>query len=404
MIWAIYSLLGISIVVFFWQRIHYKKQVEQWKKKVSSLEGAISEKENSAHGLKNEFDDKRNKYFEKLSVAFHSGGDIIQQTTNNFQLSEKLFYKNIQSIDAITKSTDEVKKCTIRSKDSVVELEVNTKNLKAVNEDHAQIIKMLKDVQDKCKKINDIAFQAHLLSFNAAIEAAQAGEHGKGFAVVAEDIGEMAALSKESSDEITKTVNESVSLMLKISNNVEDNIEKTLSSTELVINEFSNVDVYMKDVLTTVDGVNLHAETATQQIKDMGTDSKTELENLNKILSDVIGVVTENEIVDIEPIVALDTIGDYVVIDVRGYDEWNDELGHITSAQHICLQDRFKEQLKNLDKDDCYLFVCRSGGRSSRAARIAQALGFSSVYNLEGGMLKWKELGLLSTWDKQAAA
>ncbi len=74
----------------------------------------------------------------------------------------------------------------------------------------AEVIAVIKNIDDKTKVINDIVFQTKLLSFNASVEAARAGENGKGFAVVAEEIGKLAVMSGQSADEISKLLNSSV--------------------------------------------------------------------------------------------------------------------------------------------------------------------------------------------------
>jgi sulfur-carrier protein adenylyltransferase/sulfurtransferase len=50
------------------------------------------------------------------------------------------------------------------------------------------------------------------------------------------------------------------------------------------------------------------------------------------------------------------------------------------------LEDRFSE----LDKNKLIVVYCRSGGRSYEAMRFLINQGFSSVYNLTGGILEWE--------------
>src|SRR5690606_6244696 len=80
------------------------------------------------------------------------------------------------------------------------------------------------------------------------------------------------------------------------------------------------------------------------------------------------------------------------IIDVRGEDEFNNELGHIAHADLATLGPILDKRLNEIDREQEIVFVCRSGKRSAEAARLANLKGFHKVHNMEGGMLKWNEL------------
>ena len=87
-------------------------------------------------------------------------------------------------------------------------------------------------------------------------------------------------------------------------------------------------------------------------------------------------------------------LGSVKIIDVRGADEFNNELGHIPNAILATLGPGLDKQLDKEDKQAEVVFVCRSGKRSAEATKMAILKGFEKVYNLEGGMLKWNHLRL----------
>lgn len=96
---------------------------------------------------------------------------------------------------------------------------------------------------------------------------------------------------------------------------------------------------------------------------------------------------------DIDPKELWEKREQVVIVDVRRPDEYTGELGHVPGSQLMVL-DVLPQQIDTLPKDRTVVFVCRSGNRSGRATAFAKAQGFTSVFNMKGGMLLWNELGL----------
>jgi len=81
------------------------------------------------------------------------------------------------------------------------------------------------------------------------------------------------------------------------------------------------------------------------------------------------------------------------IVDVRRPDEFNAELGHIKGAAFCTLETDLEIVLPKLSRQETYVFVCRSGGRSAQATAFAKAQGFEKVFNMMGGMLAWNSAG-----------
>lgn len=84
---------------------------------------------------------------------------------------------------------------------------------------------------------------------------------------------------------------------------------------------------------------------------------------------------------------------DALVLDVREDKEWAE--GHIPRAKHIPLG-KLGERMAELDKfkDKPVLVNCRSGMRSASACKQLKKAGFTTVYNLAGGIMAWEKANL----------
>ena len=89
-----------------------------------------------------------------------------------------------------------------------------------------------------------------------------------------------------------------------------------------------------------------------------------------------------------------DTTG--IILDVRTPGEYQEE--HLAGAQQLDFlnTEAFDAAIKQLDKSHTYYVYCRSGKRSHHACMKMQKQGLK-VFDMEGGILNWKKLGMPTT-------
>jgi len=147
-------------------------------------------------------------------------------------------------------------------------------SFKAVVEHFAQI-------QNMAKTINDIASQTNLLSMNAAIEAAHAGDSGKGFAVVAEEIRKLAdsaGASSQSISRLIKTITDSVMETEKqvtatsaAFGHINDEVGETLDAFSKIEQSVSELNSGGQQILESTNQIN----SVTVSIKEGSREIKT---------------------------------------------------------------------------------------------------------------------------------
>lgn len=170
--------------------------------------------------------------------------EITHRTFDGTKLSETL-----------TKRAEMLKNNTINSS---IETKKIYEDVKNSTETAIKQSKAVEKINLLTKTIMDIADQTSLLSLNASIEAARAGDLGKGFAVVADEIGKLASQSTHTVKEITQMVSEINGAV----ENISYNAEKTLEFLDKkVLKDYENfVEVseqYNKDALSINDTMGI---------------------------------------------------------------------------------------------------------------------------------------------------
>lgn len=80
---------------------------------------------------------------------------------------------------------------------------------------------------------------------------------------------------------------------------------------------------------------------------------------------------------------------DYVIVDVRTPEEFAN--GALPKAVNISVTSLdFPFEINKLEKEKPVMIYCKAGSRSARAAIAMKALGFETIYELEGGFMAWQ--------------
>ena len=179
----------------------------------------------------------------------------------------------------IANITSGVEKCSAKTEDSyqeankyATEADQSRVEMEAMMEAMARINETSQKIGNIISDIEDIASQTNLLSLNASIEAARAGDAGKGFAVVADQIRKLAEQSTQSAVDTRQLIESSLA-----------EVEEGNKAAQRASDSIESV----------VDGIKSIAETS-QELSQIAQEQATAMEQAEQGINQISEVVQSN--------------------------------------------------------------------------------------------------------------
>lgn len=163
------------------------------------------------------------------------------------------------------------------------ELKEQSAQIAATNK---QVTESMSKLQDKTKEVEkiadmilDISSQTDLLSLNASIESARAGEAGRGFAVVADQIRQLAEQTKNSTENITRIILELNENASQVMRSIDTSLEATANQNTMIhtaADSFGKLDKNMANLIEDIQEID-------QRITNLADANNHIVENISHL-------------------------------------------------------------------------------------------------------------------------
>jgi methyl-accepting chemotaxis protein len=141
----------------------------------------------------------------ETSTTIVEVGSTLEEVRHTVQLSDS----KAKQVAEQASQASQISMAGKRASEEAVEgMKKINEEMEYVAESIIRLSEQTQNIGEIIGAVNDITDQSNLLSVNAAIEAAKAGEYGKGFAVVAQEVKSLAEQSKEATSQVRAILND----------------------------------------------------------------------------------------------------------------------------------------------------------------------------------------------------
>lgn len=204
-----------------------------------------------------------NEANEKLASSSEEQSQAAAQVVSAIEEMKATVEETLRQTKQSSAISDKTQNMATSGRTAVQKMSDSMTEIQSANQKLTEIVNLMSEITVKTNVINDIVFQTRLLSFNAAVEAARAGDHGKGFAVVADEIGNLAIQSGQSAqaiNQLLKDGNEKV-------NSVVDEIQERTGVAEQISSECVEIFNQLETLNTELNEAITQINSATNEVK-----------------------------------------------------------------------------------------------------------------------------------------